>query len=307
MAFEISLRPPFSLPRLFRAHSEEPGQEVHWVGKTQETPQGNLEPGKQGENQQGKKDKKEHRPLSSIKNYEVDEISRIFAPQLVHSPLDGWIARNNFCRVHLKSQSGKRPPVIFGRVKSCYPDESHADNVQEFELLFPNKGAEPDVVRLLASMINFRVPRPVESYCLRVRFLFSPEETAEFHNREGLFLAEGFQPEIRDDYLELLEMNEQNQASHPWLYVIGSRWFASVPDFRYDKVVSRFREMLGWGKLILNYHPDWLPKEIHSMNRALGLKYKVSKHYLTEPENPKQAADLIATEFNEMFSRGLIG
>jgi hypothetical protein len=304
MTLEIALRPPFSLPRLLRAHSDEPEQEVHWVGKTRETPQENEEPGGHGEGPQKKRDKREYRPLSTIKNYDVDEISRLFAPQLVRSPLDGWIARNQFCRVHLKG--AKRPPVVFGRVKSCYPEEGHAENVQGFDLLFPNRNAEPDVIQIQAGMINFRAPRPVETYCLRVRFLFSAEEMSEFHGQEDLFLAEGFQPEIRDDYLELMEMNEQNQVSHPWLYVIGSRWLTSVPDFRYDVILGRLGEMLGWGKRIVNYHPDWLPKEFRSLNRALGLKYKLTKSYLTEPETPKQAVDLIAITFDKMFNKGLI-
>jgi hypothetical protein len=307
MAFEISLRPPFSLPRLLRAHADEPEQGYHWVGQTHETSQGSAEPGTQGEDPQGKKGKKGHRPLSSIKSYEVDEVSRAFAPQLVRSPLDGWIARNHFCRVHLKSQMGRRPPVVFGRVKSCYPEEGHAENVQEFDLLFPNRNVEPDVIHLQAGMVNFRAPQPVESFCLRVRFLFLAEERAEFQNREGSFLAEGFQPEIRDDYLELMEMNEQNQSSHPWLYVIGSRWLTSVPDFRYDVILGRLREMLGWGKRIVNYHPGWLPKEVHSVNRALGLKYKLSKYYLTEPENPEDGANALKIEFGEMFNQGLMG
>lgn len=307
MTLEISLRPPLSLPRLLRAHSDEPEQEYHWIGQTRETSQDNTGPGKHGKEPQAKKGKKEYRSLSTIDNHEVDEVTRIFGPQIVRSPLDGWIARNYFCGVHLKSRLGKRPPVIFGRVKSCYPEEGHAENIQEFDLLFPNIKAEPDLVHLQAGLINFRAQQPVESFYLRVRFLLLAEEMKEFYNRDALFLAEGFQPEIRNDYLELLEMNEQNQASYPWLYVIGSRWLTSVPDFRYDIILGRFKEMLGWGKCIINYHPDWLPKEIRSLNRALGFKYKLTKHFLTEPENPQQTASILAFEFNEKFDLGMIG
>lgn len=305
MTLAIALRPPFSLPRPLRAHADEPEQEYHWIGKTQEPPHKNAEPGGKGDGPQKKRGKKEYLPLSRLERHQVDEISEVFEPQLVRSPLDGWIARNHFCRVHLKG--AKRLPVVFGRVKSCYPGEGHADNVREFDLLFPNRGAEPDVIQIQAGMINFRAAQPVETYCLGVRFLLSAEEKAEFHNRERLFLAEGFQPGIRDDYLELLEMNEQNQASHPWLYVIGSRWLTSVPDFRYDVILGRLREMLGWGRRIVNYHPDWLPKEVHSLNRELGLKYKLSKYYLTEPETPEDSANALKIEFGEMFNQGMMG
>ena len=85
------------------------------------------------------------------------------------------------------------------------------------------------------------------------------------------------------------------------------RWLASIPDFRYDVILGRFREMLGWGKRIINYHPGWLPKEIHSLNRALGLKYKLSKYYLTEPETPEDSANALKIEFGEMFNQGLMG
>lgn len=305
MTFEIALRPSFSLPRLLRAHADEPEQEYHWLGKTQETPQKNAESGGKGGGPQKKRDKKEYRPLATLERHEVDAVSEVFASQLVRSPLDGWIARNQFCRVHLKGT--KRPPVIFGRVKSCYPAEGHAENVQEFDLLFPNKGTEPDIFQIQAGMINFRAAQPVETYCLRVRFLLSAEEAAEFHGYDGLFLPEGFQPEIQDDYLELLEMNERSQAPHPWLYVIGSRWLASIPDFRYDVILGRFREMLGWGGRIVNYHPGWLQKEVHSVNRALGLKYKLSKYYLTEPETPQETTKALKIEFGEMFNQGLLG
>lgn len=307
MTLELTFRPLFTLPRILRAHTDEPEQEYHWLGKTQETPQKNEESGGKGDGPQKKKGKKEYRPLATFERHEVDTVSDMFEPQLVRSPLDGWIARNHFCRVHLKPQAGKRPPVVFGRVKSCYPAEGHAENVQEFDLLFPNRGAKPDLFQIQAGMINFRAAQPVETYCLGVRFLFSAEEKADFHNQEGLFLAEGFQPQVQDDYLEVLEVNERNRALHPWLYVIGSRWLTSIPDFRYETILGRFREMLGRGGRILNYHPDWLPKEIHKLNRELGLKYKLTKYYLTEPETPQETAKALKIEFGEMFDQGLLG
>lgn len=305
MTLELTFRPPFSLQRLLHSHADEPEQGYHWIGKTQDTPQKNVEYGKKDDGPQKKRDKKGYRPLSTLERHEVDEISRMFEPHLVRSPLDGWIMRNQFCRVHLKGV--KRTPVVFGRVKSCYPAEGHADNMHEFDLLFPNRGTEPDIFQIQAGMINFRVAQPVETYCLGVRFLFSEEEKADFRNREELFLVEGFQPEIQDDYLELLEINERSQAFLPWLYVIGSRWLTSIPDFRYDVFLSRLREMLGQGRRIVNYHPDWLPKEVHSLNRELGLKYKLTKYYLTEPETPQETAQALQIEFGDMFDQGQLG
>lgn len=301
MTLEITLRPPFSIPRLLRTHSDEPQQEYHWIGRTQETSRGNPDPGRQGENPREKMGKSGHRPLSTITRDEVDEIVRFYEPQLVRSPLDGWIARNNFCRVHLKSRIGKCPAVVFGRVKSCYPSEAHADNVQEFELLFPNENAEPDVIQVQSDIINFHAPQPVESFCLRTCFLLLPEETAEFLKQDGLFLKNGFAPEIKTDYMELLDMNDRNHNSHPWLYVIGSRWLASIPDSRYYEIKGAIKDLLGWGKLIFNYHPDWLPKEVNTLNRILGYKYEFTPDLLTEPGNPQETAFIMAKLFEMSF------
>jgi hypothetical protein len=301
MTLEISLHPPLSISRVLRAHSDEPQQEYHWIGRTQEARQGNTSPGKQGENPQEKKGKKGHRPLSTITNDEVDEIARLYEPQLVHSPLNGWIARNNFCRVHLKSQFGKRPSVVFGRVKSCYPEEGHADNVQEFELLFPNKGAAPDVIQVRADIINFDAAQPVESFCLRTRFFFLVEEMDEFRRQDDLFLKNGFAPEIKTDYTELLEMDNQNQHAHPWLYVIGSRWFASIPESRFYEIKGALKDLIGWEKTIVNYHPDWLPIEVNTLNKALGYKYEFTPNLLTEPSTPQEAAYIVAKLFERSF------
>jgi hypothetical protein len=141
----------------------------------------------------------------------------------------------------------------------------------------------------------------VESYCLRVRFLFLPEETAEFIKRDNLFLEKGFAPDIKTDYMELLEMDNQNQTSYPWLYVIGSRWFSSIPESRYYEIKGRLKEMLGWGKHILNYHPDWLPKEVNTLNRVLGYKYEFTPALLTEPANPQETAYIAAKLFERNF------
>jgi hypothetical protein len=147
----------------------------------------------------------------------------------------------------------------------------------------------------------------VQSHYLHVQFKASEEDAAEFEGSDLLFHANGFHLESDYGYYDLLEMNEQNQSVYPRLYVISSRWLASIPDSRYFEVTNRLKEMLGWGKLIFNYHPDWLPKEIHPLNKALGLKYRLSKHYLTEPETPEEAAKVLTLEFNEKFKQGLMG
>lgn len=55
--------------------------------------------------------------------------------------------------------------------------------------------------------------------------------------------------------------------------------------------------MLQWGKLIFNYHPDWLPKEVNTLNRALGFKYEFTPIVLTEPGTPQETTFLVAKIF----------
>ncbi|PWB73190.1 MAG: hypothetical protein C3F07_10065 [Anaerolineales bacterium] len=301
MTLEISLRPPFSIPRLFRADGDEPPK-YHWAQPERKTQQGFSDQGGQSKKpQEPQKPKEGIRPLSDIDPNDVKRIRLHYEPQLVRSQLDGWIAQNHFVRVHLKSQRGRRPPEIFGRVKYCYPNDDHVHNVQEFQLFLPHKDGPPDTVHIHASDINFHAEVPVESFYLQVRLMLSTDEASEFKGREDLFWENGFAPQIADDYLELLDMDDRDHQSQPWLYVIGSRWLTTVPDERFDAILSKLREMLGWQKQILNYHPDWLPGRVKSLNRLLKLKHKLTPHYLTEPGNPQEAIDLVALLFDEMF------
>jgi len=67
---------------------------------------------------------------------------------------------------------------------------------------------------------------------------------------------------------------------------------------------SKLQEMVLWGKHIFNYHPDWLPMEINSLNRIIGLKYGFTSVVLTEPANPQETAYIVAKRFNEVFEQG---
>jgi hypothetical protein len=302
MAFEISLRLPFSLPRLLWVKEDEPQQGYRWIGQKGGQPQNQPEPGK--EFSPKGKDTRGYRDLSTITMGEVDEISRSYEPQLVHSPLPGWVARNYFCMVHLKRRGGTRPPAVFGRVKACYPNESHTDNIQELELYFPHKNGAPDVLLLHASDIDLHAPAPVQSYYLRVCFLFSPEESTEFRGQDHRFHANGFFPDFDPDYLSLLNMNDRNFQEYPWFYIIGSRWFASLTESRQQDIREKLDRMVTkWGKHIFNYHPKWLPREIHTLNDELDYHHGFTQNVLIEPRNPEQAADIVTRKFNKVFQK----
>jgi hypothetical protein len=81
------------------------------------------------------------------------------------------------------------------------------------------------------------------------------------------------------------------------MYVIGSRWFASVPESLQAEVSGKLKELVAWGKQIFNYHPDWLANEISTLNRALGYKFGFTPVVLPEPGNAHETAFIVARTF----------
>jgi hypothetical protein len=304
MTLELSLRFPFTLPHVFRAHSDEPQQDYHWVGQKRDIQEGNAGQGGQNKNPQNRKSEQAYRPLSSITLGEVEDATKMFEHQLV-SARENWVGKDHFCKIHLKRKKDGRPPVIFGRVKTCYPSDGQLENVEDIELLFPRKGGAPDTLLLHKEDISHYAQKFVESYYVRVRFLASAEDEADLAESEPLLRTNGFTSEFDANYYDLLEMTELNQSSHPLLYVIGSRWFDSIPESLYAEMKAKLDKMLHWDKYIFNYHPGWLPKEINTLNRILGYKYGFTSTLLAEPETPQETAYIIGKTFNEILGMGL--
>jgi hypothetical protein len=296
MAFEITLKPPFSLPQLLRAQREEPKQEYHWLGKTRAAPKSKTGSRDQDRQQPGRKGGGKYRPLSSIRLGEVEEALSLFERQ-IRPAHENWIGKNHFSSIPLKRIKDGRPPLIFGRVAACYPSDGYLDNIEELELYFPRREGLPDLVHLRRDEISRYSRKSVESYYLRVLFKASGEDAADFAEAESLFTRNGYSPELDGGYHELLEMNDMNQSAYPWLYLIGSRWFAEAPDSLYPDLLSKLRQMLQWGKHIFNYHPDWLPMEVNTLNKALGFKYGFTPTVLTEPGTPQETAFIVAKIF----------
>src|SRR5262249_52295961 len=134
-----------------------------------------------------------------------------------------------FSLVHLLPKGEDRPPAVFGRIKTCYPSDGQVQNIQEFELLLPGKGHAPDRIVLRANDILLTPNKPLQSFCMRLRFLVHPDEVAGLAGQDPLFLQAGFLPEFSTNYIDLLDIHEQNHAALPWFYVMSSRWFASIP------------------------------------------------------------------------------
>ena len=301
---ETILKSSLFLPRFIQTGNSEP-RKVHWVRNKEPTQLNQSQGGRKNDDSPKKKDARGYRDLGTIRLGEVSDAHRLFASQLIPSPYPGWIAPNYFCMIHLAQKRDDRPPAIFGRVKTCYPSDGVIQNIQEMELLFPGKDSKPDVVLLRTEDILQAQNKSVQSDCIRVKFLASPEDAADFTTQENLFIQHGFVPEFSTGYIDLLDINEHNHGTLPWLFVIGSRWFVSIPESIQPEIREKLTRLIHWNKLIFNYHPERLPVEIQTLNRELGLKAGFSDVFLYEPENPHQTAKIIIESFDRIFQQGV--
>jgi hypothetical protein len=281
---------------VFWAGNGESRQDYHWIGHEKDTEQGSSMPGDQKKNSsQNRKDKTKYRPLADITLGEVEEAYTLYEHQL--SPAqENWIGKHYFCQIPLKRGRGY-PPLIFGRVKTCYPSDGFLGNVEELEMVFPHRDEAPDLVHIHKDEISRSSQRQVQSYIVKVRVLASDQEKTELTGTDPLLGKNGLYPDFESGYLDLLEMTEQTQSVYPRMFVIGSRWFSSIPESLHAEMKGKLKEMLGWGKQIFNYHPEWLGNEINTLNRELGFKYGFTPILLTEPGNAEETAIIVAKTF----------
>jgi hypothetical protein len=305
MALETILKRSLFSPPFIQTGGDK-SRKPHWVGDQGPTPaqQGQTPGGPGGKDDDRstqRRDARGYRDLSSLTLGEVQDGFNFFRSQLLPAQYESWVATNYFCMLELVRLRDGRPPVVFGRVKTCYPSDGYINNIQDMELYFPNKDRKPDTVLLRAEDILLDPARPVQSYCVRVKFFASPEDIADFDPHENLFLEEGFIPEFTPGYIDLLDMNEQDHDGYPWLYVIGSRWLASTPESVQPEIRERLKSLIQWNRLIFNYHPEKLPTEIRSLNRELGYKAGFTDIFLIEPEDPQQTVKIVQSAFDKIF------
>jgi len=310
MTLETTIKPFSLFPRFAQMGNDEPPpsgmkRKIHWVGNKESVEQKQNPGGNQSGQSPKRTDSRGYRDLSSITLGEVNDAYRYFERQLLPSPYPAWLAPGYFCMMPLtRKRTEPRPPEVFGRVKTCYPSDGYVQNIQELELYLPCKDRTPDVIHLHAEDILLKPNKPVQSYCLGVRFLATAEDIAEFTEQAQLFLQQGFLPEFSTNYIDILDINEHNQASLPWMYVISSRWFASIPVSIQPEIREKLTKLIHWNKLIFNYHPELLlSREVHSLNRELGMKAGYTELFLIEPENPSQTVQIVAKTFDKIFNQ----
>src|SRR5512143_2875140 len=303
MALETVFRRFSLLPGFIQTVNGEPRNKAHWLGNKQpETPQQDQNQHRQDDRPPQRRDTRGYRDLASLTLGEVEEAYSRFKYQLIPSPTEAWIARNYFCQIPLKPRGQERPPVVFGRVRTCYPSDGHVNNIEELEMYFPHGEAAPDLLHLRSNDISLQ--KPTQSYCVGVKVYVSEEEMADFSRSENIFLERGFAPLYDTGYLDLLDLNEQNQASLPWLYVIGSGWFASIPDSVQAEFREQLRNAVRWQKVVFNYHPRRYSLQVRSLNEELDFQYGFTEHYLVSPQDTGQTLSKVEESFGGMFMQG---
>lgn len=304
MALETVFRRFSLLPGFTQTGNGEPRNKAHWLGNKQPTtPQQDQNEHRQDDRPPQRRDPRGYRDLASLTLGEVEEAYNYFKHQLVPSPAEGWIAKNYFCQIPLKRRGEDRPPVVFGRVRSCYPGDGYVNNIEELEMHFPRKGTAPDLLHIRFDDTSLQ--KPTQSYCVGVKLYVSEEEMADFSRSENIFLEKGFAPLYETGYLDLFDINEQNYPALPWLSVVGSGWFASIPDSVQPEIREQLRNLVRWQNVILNYHPRRYSLEVRSLNEELDFQYGFTERYLVAPQDTGQALRKIEEQFGEIFMRGI--
>jgi hypothetical protein len=173
MALETALRRLVLLPGFIQTGNGEP-RKAHWLGDKRKQSTNTQQDQKQGgdEDRPPKQtDPRGYRDLVSITLGEVEDAYPLYEAQLVASPSEAWVAKNYFCQIPLKRRGGDNPPLVFGRVKTVYPADSHFQNIELMEMYFPRKDAAPDLLQIQDHDISLQ--KPAQSYCVGVRFYVS--------------------------------------------------------------------------------------------------------------------------------------
>jgi hypothetical protein len=302
MTLEIRLRRFSFLSDLIQTGNGEP-RKAHFLGRKQAAPVEKQDQGQRNDNSPQRQETGKYRPLTSVTLGEVDDALRHFLPQMVPSPTEGWIARNYFCQLPVRQRTEDQSPVVFGRVKTCFPGDGNVQNIDQLEVHFPVAGRGPDLLNIRRSDILGQ--RLIQSYCVGVKMYLSEAEMDDFARSENIFVEKGYAPLYETGYLDLLDLNEQEHGSLLWLNVIGSEWFASIPDSVQPEIRERLRDLADWGMLLLNYHPGRYALRYLSLNDELEFNYGFTKHYLTTPQDTNQVLHKVNEKFDQIFTRGI--
>jgi hypothetical protein len=303
MTLETAFRRFTLLPRFIQTGNGEP-RKAHYLGRDEASPlERKQDQGRKNDNAPKKPGSSKYRELADITLGEVEEVYTHFKAQLVPSPAEAWIAKNYFCQFPLKRKGDERPPVVLGRVKTVYPSDGYVNNVEELEMYFPRRDSAPDLLHV--RLDDIALQKPTYSYCVGVKFYVSEEEMADFSHSENIFIEKGFAPLYDTSYIDLLDVNEQNYSALSWLHVIGSGWFASIPNSLQPEIRQQLQNLVHWNKVVYNYHPKRYSLRYRSLNEELDFNYGFTEHYLVAPQDTDQTLKKVEERFAGMFMQGM--
>ena len=301
MTLEIRLRRFPFLPDLIQTGNGEP-RKAHFLGKKQVTSVEKQDQGQGNNNPPQRQKTGKYRPLTDIALGEAAEALQRFMPQMVPAPVEGWVARNYFCELAVNQATRDQSPVIFGRVNTCYPSDGNVQNVEQMEIYFPGAAPRPDLLNIRRTDIFWQ--RPVQTYCVGLKMYLSEAEFEDFRRSENIFIERGFAPIYETGAIDLIDIGEQNSSSLLWLNVIGSEWFASIPDSLQPEIRERLRALADWGHVLLNYHPKRYALRYLSLNDELDFTYGFTRHFLMTPLDTNQVLQKVEEKFGEIFMGG---
>jgi len=87
--------------------------------------------------------------------------------------------------------------------------------------------------------------------------------------------------------------------------VIGSGWFASLPDSVQPEIRQQLHNLVRWGNVLFNYHPRRHALRYLSLNEELDFNYGFTEQYLVTPQNTEQTLKKVEESFSEIFMRGI--
>jgi len=304
MALDLSLRRFSFLPSFLQTGNGEP-RKAHYLRRSDEpSVNKDQEPGGRNGDSPKQPGTAKYRSLSDLTLGEVEEALAYFHPQLVEVTDAEWVAKNYFCQIPLQRTFEERPPIVFGRVGSCYPVSGVRENLEELELHFPHKNSAPDLMHIRYGDISQK--KTIQSYYVGVKMYLSEREQMEFSHAERGFLENGFAPLYETGYGDLLDLSERDRPILPWVYVFGSEWFATVTDFMQLEVKQQIQKLLHWNRVVLNFHPRKYLLQYRSLNDELEFNYGFTQHFLLAPQDTEQVLMKVDEKFSEMFMKGMM-
>jgi hypothetical protein len=208
-----------------------------------------------------------------------------------------------FGLISLKSYDEDKPPGVFGKIMSSFPENSTIKTLHQAELFVPNKTKPLGKKKITTGDIE--VTGVVKTWYMNVAFYGTAEDFEEMGKAENDFHREGFHLERLTDpqpIEQYFALPKETKALQPWIYIISSSWLSRLDIHVANLVIANLRFLLEKEtRIILNYisHPNL------KLNETCDLKLGRDPVLFLEAKTPVDARDEIRDGFNELFKKPL--